>query len=167
MTYRKIFWLTTLGLGIIALMSSSQSIAGKPYVSYSTITLILGMASLVVVPKGLENIAFWILPLWVPLGFTAWCWPLQRGTAWFPLRSLVLFGAIILLTLLSFRDIGPYRSELELIWTLSGNLALVFLTSLSAFWFRHCPSPLRGLIYHSLLFFWLATYAIPFLGIIE
>ena len=165
MTYRKIFWLTTVSLGIISLIFFSLSIAGKPYVSSSTITMFLMLLILLVSPKGLENELLWLVPLWVPLGFVAWCWPLQRGIAWLPFRSLVLYGAIILLTLLSFRYI-EYRSEHEIIWTMLGNLALFVLIFWSVFRFRHHPSPLRGLIYHSLLFFWLATYAIPFLGII-
>jgi hypothetical protein len=71
------------------------------------------------------------------------------------------------LTLLSLTDIGyglTYHGRTYVISALIGNVIFVLALTIAALRFRRAAQFTTGYVFHFLLFAWLATYAVPYLG---
>ena len=107
------------------------------------------------------------LGLW-PLAFAGWARPQLLASGAFPVRSMGLWAAVQLSSVLWFAagwKLGLRYQGSEFVW---GSLALGLLISLGVaglgFSCRKKPSFIRSLTAHWLLFAWIVTYAFPYLG---
>ena len=105
----------------------------------------------------------------VPAAFCVWCWPIiLKGSPTVPARSHVLFGFVLLLSLLGFVcgtrfAIGYHGLDYVVGTGIISALWWVTLGTL-AYLAKRCPSYWRNLVFHLALFAWLAWYALPYLG---
>ena len=106
----------------------------------------------------------------LPVGaaFLAWSYPLFRGRDRAPLRSLVLAGASVVLSVAFFvyawRDGVTHQGPRHTIAMAGYNLVSIGVV----FWLfrrnRASPSFASNLAFHTILFLWLAYCAFPWLG---
>jgi hypothetical protein len=121
---------------------------------------------LVMVPYFLGGrlVAFSVIPVF----FLLWCLPMLRNGAQLPTRSIILLVCAVALSAISL--ISGYNHGIEyqgfdytrgvfiinlVWWALLGGLAV----------FARCrPGIGQNLVFHAMLFAWLAWYAFPYLG---
>jgi hypothetical protein len=100
--------------------------------------------------------------------FALWSKQLFRGSAEIPQRSLVLFVVSGLLSILSF-VVGwgfgvRYQGAHYVNWSLGLAVAGVLVLILLLKWNEHAPTWATSALFHFVLFGWLCTYAMPYLG---
>ena len=156
MNSRLLFAGSAVGIAVVSFAATKA----EPWVPTSTITF-AGMILLRATP-------IWkFVPLWVPLLFIFWCWPLTRSSKWLPKRSVVLAAGVTLLTLFCFTETAfalRYHGEGYVAFAVLGNTIGVALAAATALMYWRTPRPGRGYLFHLGLFLWLATYAIPYFG---
>ena len=106
--------------------------------------------------------------LFIPLCFVVWCWPVLLGAAYLPLRSIVLLGISVTLSVL-WHIVGfSYGIQYQGIDFVIGvsivNLLFVCILITLAVIGRRRPQYHFNLLFHVALFAWLAYYAFPYLG---
>lgn len=116
-----------------------------------------------------ESISLFVPSLWVPVLYLAWCWPLFRGESWLPVQSVVLAIYIAILSAVLWASAYDgfawqyHGSTYVLAGALGNILAVLALVGVYVL-YRHHPSFQIGLLFHVLLFLWLGSYALPYLG---
>jgi hypothetical protein len=153
-------------IAMLALLSWFTVLPGVPKV-YAPLNL------LVLIPwflcaSVLGSAGFFVAIAVVPVFFCLWCWPVLRGCATLPARSIVLLVSAVALSALSLILGSRYGVEYQSVgyvigvaiinvacWGLLGGLALLA---------RRRPSFGCNLGFHAALFAWLAWGAFPYLG---
>lgn len=107
-----------------------------------------------------------LAPLWAPAAYLAWCWPLLHGQPWLPKRSLALAIAIFGCSAVLWLVMGPHAQgqfkNTTIVVAVCNSIAGIALL-LVASSFRRRPSFKLGLLFHVLMFGWLASYALPYM----
>ena len=109
-----------------------------------------------------------VAAIWVPLAFVAWCWPLLRGEPWLPIRSLVLGAVVFVLSCWTWNSdlhsAWRYREHADIFVSAGANIFAAAALTAVAISFRRRHSARGGLVFHAILFGWIGSFAIPYLG---
>jgi hypothetical protein len=164
---RGTFLAAVLAVAVVAFFSWLTIMPGYPKL-YAPLNLLMTIPAMhaAEVARGSWG-GFFAIPI-VPVFFCAWSWGVLRGRVKLPVRSLVL---LVLAVLLSAAHIGfgykygvkyqspEYTAAVAIIslifWVVLGALAILASRRPT---FRH------NLVFHTVLFSWLAWYAFPYLG---
>jgi hypothetical protein len=121
----------------------------------------------VVIPEFLTSSAILAVAV-TPLFFYLWSWPVWRGVATLPIRSIVLLVLCIVLSAANFafgfRFASEYHGAGYVVGVLVVNLCCWPLLGALAVRARWRPGFGRNLAFHAALFAWLAWGAFPYLG---
>ncbi len=171
-------------------MNRGDPIAGKRYFAGFAIATLLACLSAISISPGrpkiyaplpllpvfvlmnteplLDDACYLAAILFIPGLFSLWCLPIIRGDGRLPLRSIVLFVGVALLSVLWLTGGYSYGIQYEgAEYTLGiivvNGIWLAAVTSLLIF-ARRRLSWVHGLAFHTALFAWLASSAFPWLG---
>jgi uncharacterized membrane protein SirB2 len=104
----------------------------------------------------------------VPVLFVVWCWPVLKGGAVLPTRSLCLLCLTILLSAISLAFGARYGVQYQSVSYVLGvaiiNVVFWIVLGILAVSARRSPSFARNLAFHAALFAWIAWCAFPYLG---
>jgi hypothetical protein len=104
----------------------------------------------------------------IPSLFCVWCYPAWSSRPEIPLRSLVLFAIIAVLSAIhlaaSYHYGVEYQGKSHTIAVSVINVCCYVAILCLAITGRHRPTLGRNLVFHATLFSWLAWYAFPWLG---
>ena len=160
--------LLAIGCGLITALAGWATDINGGYTVLAPCNILLLLPALLyaeyVGSSGADMVAI-ILP---PLVFWAWCWPIFRQPSKVPVRSIVLLGLAIVLSAYSIVAGWPYGLEYQsrayMICVASVNalfwIALIILAVLG----RRRKSFAINVAFHTLMFVWLAWYALPYAG---
>ena len=156
--------IVTSVVAILLLLAAAQSLGmfggGSPTFA--------SPASLLLVIPAFMSVPVLLVIFLAMVSFCAWCWQLFPGHPKVPLRSLVLFVVAAILSL-SWYVVG-WRSGLQYEgfgFTVACAVASAVLFVACGFMLwraRVQPSWALSLLSHAILFFWLFSYAFPYLG---
>lgn len=112
--------------------------------------------------------SYWLASVVPPALFFTWNPGLFRGGAQIPKRSWVLLVALTVLSVIYFAASWRYGNEYQGRGYTAAICAvnIVWILSLWAIWYRswRLCSFRANLLFHAILFAWLAWYAFPYLG---
>jgi len=166
-------WAAPGGARNVALTAEAEStlLAGGIVMALSSSSLLLGPTVLSPYPAMMLIPTFevgWVAAALPPIVFWLWCFQLFRGEPLVPLRSAVMLAVLSLLTPAYF--IARWDDGLQfdgLFWV----LGVAFINALMIGWLwkllyhaRKSASFHASLLFHGVLFAWLAWSAFPNLG---
>lgn len=151
---------------LLGLLSWLTILPGTPQI-YAPFNLVV-ILPMFLVGAVLGEANAWAAVTVVPIFFCLWCWPVLRGQSTLPNRSFVLL--ILVIGLSAFSLIVGRQFAIKY----HGRDYVVGVAAISALWWallgtlawrvRRRPSFSRNLWFHTVLFAWLAWYAIPYLA---
>ena len=106
--------------------------------------------------------------LYGPVLFLLWCWPLASGPPNIPKRSVWLFAILVVLSALAYGYGWDYAMEWQgstYTWSVTTiNVLIVALLSSFLIMNRRSPRHWTNYGFHILLFSWLVSYWVPYMG---
>jgi hypothetical protein len=160
MRTRVIVW--SLAVVIAAIAAHSLGVAGDGMPSLSST-----YPTLLIVPAffGLPRL---LIAAAYGASFALWSKQLFHGSPEIPQRSFVLFVVSGLLSILFFVagwEFGvKYQGATYVTWSLGFTVAGAVVLILLLEWNRRVPRWATSALFHFVLFGWLCTYAMPYLG---
>jgi hypothetical protein len=151
-----------LALGIAGIAAHSLGVGGDPTSSLaSPYPLPLVIPAFLGVPSAILGMAF-------GLAFAAWSHQLVRHEEHIPRRSVGLFAVTVILSALGFivgwRYGIRYQGRTYVFACVALSVAMAVLLTAVLLRNSDSPSVRSSAAFHFVLFAWLATYAMPYLG---
>jgi hypothetical protein len=156
---------TVLALAVMVatLAAHSLGLAGDATPSLSSTYPLL-----LIVPLGFLGVPTVLIALIFGACFILWSSQLFHGRFEIPRRSLVLFVISALLSCILFvvgwRFGLQYQGRSYVFWSATLAAAGAALMILLLEWNRRAPSVANSVLFHFVLFAWLCTFAMPWLG---
>jgi hypothetical protein len=151
-----------LALGVAGISAHSLGVGGDPAPSLATpYPLPLIIPAFLGVPAAILGAAFGLV-------FAAWSHQLVRQEEHIPRRSVGLFAVTVILSALFFiagwKYGIRYQGRTYVFTCVAFSVAMAILLTAVLLRNRDSPSVRSSAAFHFVLFAWLATYAMPYLG---